>query len=191
MPPWDQGSHDFAPVADYEPAGVEKPHRSITLSIPLAEVAGEPTASVVSRVLLIRMTETTWATVECDESSGPINLSFADHSGARLERAAEVEFREWRCAVPKGQVHPWSKFPQLVTEICDWIAANAATTGASLLGMQVPQEVAMGVGINVAGREIHQWPTHLWPLVKGKGVFVPGLDLGFASLHQTHSAVPR
>jgi hypothetical protein len=91
-------------------------------------------------------------------------------------------------------MHPWSDYPALVSQICDWIARTAHPTGRNLIGMLVPQEISLGIGVNASRRSPGEWPDHLWPLVKPSKdlpLTIPGLDLGFNSLHQTHLGGPR
>ena len=91
-------------------------------------------------------------------------------------------------------MHSWASYPAMVAEICDWVEQHAAKDGATLLGMQVPQEISMGIGINVADREGGQWPALLWPLIKARAaepLVIPGLSLGHASLHEARTDGPR
>lgn len=191
-PPWSQGVHSFARLEAYQATGEILGPRPLHLTV----AGGTPATSSteVGRVLLVRMTGGPWDVVECDHSPEAVSLSVVDHSGASLQAGDNCDLLEWRNVVPKGQAHQWRDFPALVSEICDWIADNASKTGATLIGMQVPQEVSMGIGINVASRDLAEWPATLWPLIKPRRadrLIVPGLDLGYQSLHRWRGEGPR
>ena len=191
LPPWDQGVHAFKPAADYTPQGATRAARPLALVL-TGPAVSEPTT--ISRVLLVRMTSGPWDAVPCDDSVGPVSLTAVNRSGLDLASSPTCDLLEWRVVPPQGSMHPWATYPALVAEICDWIEANASSEAVTLLGMQVPQEISMGIGINVASRHDGQWPANLWPLIKASAsepLVIPGLSLGFASLHQHHKDGPR
>lgn len=144
------------------------------------------------RVLLIRLHGGDWAGVPLDEET-PVNLRIENGTGEALRLGSEADFHEWRYLLGPGQMHPWSDYPLLVSQICDWIAETAHPTGTNLIGMLVPQEIGLGIGINVSRRTESEWPRHLWPLVKfsrEQPLTIPGLDLGFDSLHREYRYGP-
>jgi hypothetical protein len=61
--------------------------------------------------------------------------------------------------------------------------------GPVLVGMLVPQEVAVGMGVLIGATPHDQWPAHLWPVhtqpCDGRQrLVIPGLDLGGAGVHK-------
>lgn len=191
VPDWGQVVHTYDGADPATGVGTISPVRAARISI----VSGGGTAAAAERprVLLVRLHGRAWANVSLD-GDDPVDLTMANRSGQPLGIAAEGEFHEWRHLLAPGRMHPWQSYPALVDEICSWIARTAHDTGPNLIGLLAPQEVQLGIGVNVSRREPGDWPQHLWPLVtfsSDQVLTVPGLDLGFDSLHLHHRDAPR
>lgn len=112
----------------------------------------------------------------------PLVIDLYDAAGLDLPATVPTTLREWRYLPRPGQTHhQWQDYPQIVAAAAQWIADQAAAApGATiLLGAQLPQEVAVGLGIRSARQP--GWPRELWPLVHSvsDGAFtVPQLNLG-------------
>ena len=133
-------------------------------------------------------------------------LAIWDHPGVGLSGTFDTEILEFRC-LPRDEFHEWLHFPVLTFGVADWIAANA-TADVNLLGLLVPPEVALGLGIVAAQRLARQaptqstqpgasatsaWPKNLWPLYipdAHSEPCIPGLSLGEKSLGYAPTA-PR
>ena len=134
------------------------------------------------------------------------DLAVWDHPGVGLSGTFDTEILEFRC-LPKDEFHEWLHFPILTFGIASWIAANA-TAEVNLLGLLVPPEVALGLGIVAAqrlGRKAETqsrqpgvsatsaWPKNLWPLYipdAHSEPCIPGLSLGAQSMAYSPTA-PR
>ena len=198
VPDWSQGIHTFdTPTAD-TPTDAPNGERGRAMrEARIDAVGGSATAGDAPearpRILLIRLHGGKWADVALDGDAS-VRLQIVNHSGQPLELGGVAEFHEWRHLPASGRMHSWRDYPALVAQICDWIAATAHPAGPNLIGMLVPQEVGLGIGINASRRSPDQWPAQLWPLVKPSSTVpltVPGLDLGYDSLHRTHLDGPR
>ncbi|WJK39247.1 hypothetical protein O7608_22635 [Solwaraspora sp. WMMA2056] len=112
----------------------------------------------------------------------PLVVELHDAAGLGLSETVSTTLRERRYLPRPGETHHhWQDYPQIVATAAQWIAEQAASApGATiLLGAQVPQEVAVGLGVRSARQA--GWPRELWPLVHsvGNGTFtVPRLNLG-------------
>jgi hypothetical protein len=143
------------------------------------------------RVLLVRMTTGAWGPLSQTTTSASVSLDVHDAAGTGLAGEIDTTVEEWRCLPTAGGRHAWAAFPLLAQAASDWLCQMAQQFSADVLfvGMLVPQEVALGIGIHAA-RAQHSWPAHLWPLSWGEmdhaGCFVvPGVDLGTAPLTAT------
>jgi hypothetical protein len=88
-----------------------------------------------------------------------------------------VQVAEWRSA---GGEIPWEEFPATAETIASWIAgqAEAHPGHVLLLAARMPQEIAVGLGIQL-GQRHSAWPDRLYPVYWTEGeLFVPDLDLG-------------
>jgi hypothetical protein len=116
-------------------------------------------------------------------------LDIEDAAGLGLAGPLDADLHEWRCLPPAGGFHDWERYPALAQAVADWIGRTAAgQDGTLLLGLLVPQEVAVGIGVLAGGAAEHRWPRHLWPVHFGRAegrlrLVIPGLDLGWRSLH--------
>lgn len=136
------------------------------------------------RLLLVRIAQ--------EEISGiPLNLSKTPVITLRAPRCLtdsvlrpgshQVEVAEWRLA-STGQAAeiPWKAFPAATEAIAMWIASDAEGHPGHvlLLAAQMPDEIAMGLGIRL-GQQYSTWPDRLYPIYYAGGeLFVPNLDLG-------------
>lgn len=144
-------------------------------------------------VLLIRMTTGRWGTLDSEAQSGePVSLAVASAGSVRLAiegTQLSATIHEWRW-LPDDDgdgYHAWQTYPTLARAATDWLAeiCRQFPRHTFLLGMLVPQEVSVGIGIQAARTAPGAWPEHLWPLLwdQPRNRFViPGIDLGQASL---------
>ena len=195
IPDWNQEPHHFDPVPITQMKRTPCSVRAATVVLaPTATTGSGGTWPEEVRVLLIRATRQDWEGLTPDTGSDPVNLTISNGSGQSWGLGGPAQFHEGRWLVDPGQKHDWVTYPELVSDIADWIAATAHPTGLNFIGMLVPQEFGLGLGIHVAQRQQNQWPAHLWPIIKPARdirLVVPGLDLGWESLHRTYLAGPR
>jgi hypothetical protein len=86
----------------------------------------------------------------------------------------------------------WEAFPSAASVIAGWIARQAVEHKAPtvLLAARMPQELAVGLGIQLTQRswargDRERWPRHLYPVVQVSGsdqLAVPDLQLGSAAV---------
>lgn len=197
LPPWDQRVHTFEAGSPSQRRGLTCPVRAAKVRVTRPDAAdithGDSWDGPV-RILLVRATPQEWQGLTPDDDDTSVELHIENRSGQLLGSGGVAELHEWRCLLPERRKHPWDAYPDLVSEIADWIAASADHTALNFLGMLVPQEIGLGLGINVARRPDTAWPSHLWPIIKPSptlGLMVPGLDLGWASLRRTYPDLPR
>jgi hypothetical protein len=149
--------------------------------------AGSATAPPPS-ILLVRMTRTTFGSelhVGTPESE-IISFEIGDAVGLHPPGEATTVLHELRCLPKTSRFHAWEEFPALAGTAVDWVAETAEKiNGPILLGLLVPQEIAVGMGILIADGANRQgvppWPVDVWPLhpVDKLGrLVVPKLDLG-------------
>jgi hypothetical protein len=195
LPAWHQGTHTFRGAAPTERRGETRPVREAVVDLTAHSPSSDPGMWPPDvRVLLIRANGAPWEGLRPDRATDPVRLSIANLSGQTWGAGGAAELHEWRCVLPPGQFHPWDSYPDLAAEITLWIEETADSDGVNLIGMLVPQEIGLGIGIGVARLDEKSWPTSLWPIVKPSprhGLVIPGLDLGWASLHHEYLARPR
>jgi hypothetical protein len=193
LPKWSQGTHSFDAPGHAQRRGVTCPVREAVVTL----IDREPASGVWParvRILLIRTTGETWERLEADDATGPVTLRIANRSGHSWGGGGPAELHEWRRLALPSRFHPWASYPHLADEIVGWIAQTADPDALNLVGMLVPQEVGLGIGIHIARRDQNRWPGALWPIVKPSQhheLVVPGLDLGWASLHRQYLDGPR
>ena len=196
---WKQPAWDFERLPpdrmDAEPirSASESSRRARLTVTPSDGTSPATPPSAGARVLLVRMTTGTWGPPSTAESAPgrPMPVGVRDAAGTGLAGELDTTVEEWRCLPAAGGRHDWAAFPLLAQAAADWLCRKARqfSTDVLLVGMLVPQEVALGVGIHAA-RAQRSWPGHLWPLswagTEGTGWFVvPGVDLGSARLAAT------
>jgi hypothetical protein len=196
--PWESQPHDFGQpgtaAGSLQPLQRTWPMR-LTVSSAAGAASGAHAASGAPAdvmVLLIRVGRQPWGgipnaeLVPRPEAGQRYELDVRDVAGACAGGKAEVELHELRYDVPILSV-PWDYYPSIVTACADWIVERAASVPARtplLLGMQVPQEVGLGIGIRAGYARRSGWPARMWPLMYAGGTsfVVPRLDLGTAAL---------
>jgi hypothetical protein len=115
-------------------------------------------------------------------------LRVHDYARTGLTGTSEIAVHELRCIPPAGEtVFAWEDFPALAVTCTDWIERKAAELDGHvlLLGANMPNEVALGLGICAGQLKREHWPQHLWPLMyqaETNSFVIPRLDLGVASL---------
>jgi hypothetical protein len=97
-----------------------------------------------------------------------------------------VPVAEWRLdsAVRPAPQLPWRAFPTAAERIADWITeqAKAHPGHVVLLATRIPQELAVGLGIQL-GQRTRDWPKCVYPVYFAGGqLVVPELMLGAESL---------
>jgi hypothetical protein len=97
-----------------------------------------------------------------------------------------VTVAEWRLDSETEPVPElaWEAFPAAADEIANWIVAAAAAhpDRVVLLGTRIPQELTIGLGIQL-GQRRHEWPMHAYPVYyAGRRLTVPDLRLGADSV---------
>lgn len=87
---------------------------------------------------------------------------------------------------------PWAAFPSAIAEIAGWVAGQAAAHQAKvvLLATRMPQELGVGLGIQLRQRSWdlaagHRWPERMYPAIyagDSRRLIVPDLRLGADSV---------
>lgn len=138
------------------------------------------------RVLLARSNSGQWD--ELTTSGWLPNAGFldvADYAGIGFSGEVQTEIHEWRYLPPDGKHHSWASYADIAHDVVDWICRTAITDGINLFGSTLPQEVSLGMGLDISSSNPRGWPRHLWPLLKpGPDIpmSIPGLSLGLESL---------
>jgi len=137
--------------------------------------------------------------VELDRTS-PFGLEVAPSLAAHsfIPGTQRIPVAEWRLTerdASPGQAPgelPWDAFPSAAADIAGWVAEQAATHQAKvvLLAARMPQELAVGLGIQLRQRSWdlasgHRWPEHVYPAMyagDNRRLIVPDLRLGADSV---------
>lgn len=85
---------------------------------------------------------------------------------------------------------PWPAFPAAAEAIADWVIAQATAHSARvvLLATRIPQELAVGLGVQLGQRSWErrpgqQWPKQVYPVFHtGSQLVVPDVRLGAGSV---------
>ena len=96
----------------------------------------------------------------------------------------QIPVAEWRLTADDGSEVPWPAFPVVAETIADWVEQQAAAHPGHviLLAGRMPQEIAVGLGIQL-GQRSATWPCRVYPVhYTGESLVVPGLDLGRGSV---------
>jgi hypothetical protein len=127
---------------------------------------------------------------------GPIPLELSQagvislHVSASLAGAVipvgrrQAPVAEWRLCADDASEVPWQAFPSVAESIADWVEDQAVTHQGHviLLAGRMPQEIAVGLGIQL-GQRSATWPQRLYPVhFTGERLVVPDLDLGRGSV---------
>jgi hypothetical protein len=201
MAPWSQRPHRFGsgrrpgPSAEVlqgsAPPEYRWPARVIVNAS--ASTAGvistkTPTEKEAPLILLVRLGRQAWgpiSEVPSEPNPGaPLTLVVEDVAGLNLKSIFHTEIREFRVVPPSEETHfAWDVYPALVSAAGTWIRRQASGSKRRpvMIGTVVPQEVALGLGIDAAQLTGPTWPTHLWPIVakpRSHDLVIPRLNLG-------------
>ena len=168
------------PNAPLPPAAARKAGEDTGSAPPAASPASGPVPELL--LLLVRL-------VRQDIGPIPLDLSQAEdislHLSPSLVSAVpagkhDMPVAEWRLTADDGSQLPWSAFPRVAETIADWVEQQAAAhlDHVVLLAARVPQEIAVGLGIQL-GQRSATWPQRVYPVhYTGECLTVAGLDLG-------------
>jgi hypothetical protein len=147
---------------------------------PETDVAAFPPA----RLLIVRIVQREIGRVPLDLAVAPaVTLHAPGCLTHSVLRPGEhrMKIAEWRLSSQDdGAEVPWEAFPAVAEAIADWIAGQAETypDHVLLLACRIPQEIAVGLGIQLGQRQ-SDWPHRLYPVhYTGGELYVPMLDLG-------------
>jgi hypothetical protein len=136
------------------------------------------------RLLLVRIVRQDIGTIPLDLAAAPAVTVHAPRclTGSVLRPGPhELEAAEWRWSGPGGAAEiPWGDFPATAEAIASWVIGQAAAheDHVLLLAARMPQEIAVGLGIQLGQRQ-PEWPQRLYPVhFVGGELVVPDLDLG-------------
>ena len=136
------------------------------------------------RLLVVRIVQEAIGKIELDLARTPQITVHAPRcltDSVLRPGSHQVEVAEWRSAVTGGQAEiPWKDFPATAETIATWIADQAEEhpDHVLLLACRIPQEIAVGLGIQL-GQRHSAWPDRLYSVYWTAGeLFVPKLDLG-------------
>jgi hypothetical protein len=129
--------------------------------------------------------------------TGPLTVSVAPSLAEHVIPAGTrtVQVVEWRLdpretGTDRVPELPWAAFPGAAEAIADWVIAQATahTAGVVLLATRIPQELAVGLGVQLGQRSWErrpgqQWPQLVYPVFHtGTQLVVPDLPLGAGSV---------
>lgn len=180
------------------------------LKITIAPVVVPGTADLRGRnnpsgvlLLVVRITRGPVGPVRLDlDQTPPFTLRVARSLARRLIPVGtfDVPAAEWRLNAVAGQPPastpagtprlPWRAFPAVAESIADWVVRQAAERPGDivLLAARVPQEVAVGLGVQLGQRAMElepgqRWPRRVYPVFYTRsGLVVPNLRLGADSV---------
>lgn len=175
------------------------------LKITIAPVVVPGTADLRGRnnpsrvlVLIVRITRGPVGPVSLDlDQTPPFTLRVARSLARRLIPVGtfDVPVAEWRLSVAGQDATgsprlPWPMFPAVAESIAGWVARQAAERPGDivLLAARVPQEVAVGLGVQLGQRAMElepaeRWPRRVYPVFyTAGGLVVPNLRLGADSV---------
>lgn len=133
--------------------------------------AGSVQAEGPVAVLLVRFLPKPWGALKMtDPPPDPVRLEILDAGEVvPVKGIARVTVHELRCTPREvGEFYRWDDFPFLADLAVRWIQQKTEALEASghtvLLGMNVPNEVALGTGIRAGRSGLDGWPARLWPM---------------------------
>ena len=111
-------------------------------------------------------------------------------TGPLVVRAVEWRLDPREAGLARVPDLPWAGFPAAAEAIADWVVEQAAAHSASavLLATRIPQELAVGLGVQLGQRSWdrtagQQWPRQVYPVFyAGDQLVVPDLRLGADSV---------
>ena len=191
-------AHDFlrGPVKPL-PAGLTPQHTELTarLTVNIKTIPRDGEAALPApgadlaafqpaRLLLVRIVQEKIGVIPLDLAKTPAVTLHAPQTltdSVFCPGSHQVEVAEWRWAGADGAAEiAWEDFPATAEAIATWIAGQAEDHPAHvlLLAARMPQEIAVGLGIQLGQRQ-STWPERLYPVhFTGGKLFVPKLDLG-------------
>jgi hypothetical protein len=184
-------AHDFLRPATnpFRPLSTE---RTASITLKITTIGGDEAATrqppadlsafPVVRLLVVRIVHEEIGKIPLDLTKAPVIIV---HAPGHLTDSVlwpgphQIQVAEWRSASPGTEI-PWADFPAIAEAIATWIAAQAEQYPGHvlLLAARMPQEIAVGLGIQLGQRQT-AWPDRLYPVWwDGGELFVPDLDLG-------------
>jgi len=149
-------------------------------------------------LLIVRVTHGPVGPIPVDlAATEPFTICVSPSLAGRVIRAGTqiVRAHEWRLASRAAGAErvpelPWPAFPAAAEAIADWVVAQAAAHPGRvvLLATRIPQELAVGLGVQLGQRSWdrtpgQQWPRQVYPVFHaGDGLIVPDLRLGAESV---------
>ena len=151
-------------------------------------------------LLIVRVTHGPVGPIAMDlTGTGPFTLEISPNLAGHVIPAGvhEVSAVELRLGSEDADQKPvpeleWKAFPSAASVIAGWLSRQAAEHKARtvLLAARMPQELAVGLGIQLTQRSWARgdgegWPRHLYPVVQVGGsdrLAVPDLRLGAAAV---------
>lgn len=136
------------------------------------------------RLLLVRIVQAPIGDIPVDLAKAPAVTLYAPRcltESVLKPGTHRMPVAEWRWKSPGGEVEiPWADFPAVAESIASWVVSQAARHRGHvlLLAARMPQEIAVGLGIQLGQRQ-PSWPERLYPVhFVGGQLIVPNLDLG-------------
>lgn len=184
-------AYDFArrPAPEAGTRPVSRTLESATLRVRVRPLGTDREENRVAfppvRLLLVRIVQQDIGGIRLDLGQSPEIELYAPRclTGQVLRPGLHenMEVAEWRWQQPGASAEiPWKDFPGTVDDIADWIIAEGKRHEGHvlLLATRMPQEIAVGLGIQL-GQRRPQWPRRLYPVhFTGGKLIVPDLDLG-------------
>lgn len=179
-----------------EPLGAPVPGRQ---GHPGGHGAGERLETETGPLLLIvRVTHGPVGPIPVDlAEAGPFTVHVSPSLAGRVIPAGTqaVQAAEWRLAPRTAGTArvpdlPWQAFPAAAEAIADWVVEQSAAhpDRVVLLAARFPQELAVGLGVQLGQRSWdrapgRQWPRQVYPVFyAGDSLVVPDLRLGAESV---------
>jgi hypothetical protein len=141
----------------------------------------DPTPGLV--LLLVRFVTEGIGAIPADiKKAGEITLHVPGSlAGSVLPPSTyRIPAAEWRLTAADKSHVPWQAFPAAAEAIASWVEEQAAAhhAGVVLLAARMPQEIAVGLGIQL-GQRSTTWPHRVYPVYYAGGpLVVPDLSLG-------------
>ena len=153
--------------------------------LPAAGLAPSPDCGLL--LLLVRFVRRDIGSIPLElDQAGEITLyvpgSLTEHLTPTHRK--QIPVAEWRLTADDGSEVPWAAFPAVAEALADWVERQAATHPGRviLLAGRMPQELAVGLGIQL-GQRSATWPCRVYPVhYTGESLVVPDLDLGRGSV---------
>jgi hypothetical protein len=149
-------------------------------------------------LLVVRVTNGPVGPIPVDlAKTEPFTLYLSPSLAGRVVPAGpqDMQVAEWRLA-PRTEGTsrvpdlPWQAFPAAAEAIADWVVAQAASHPGRvvLLATRIPQELAVGLGVQLGQRAWERvpgqrWPENVYPAYHaGDSLVIPDLQLGAESV---------